>query len=140
MDALSEKAQESFDNAEKRKAFSADLAISEAEASGNQPLAGKLKWNRDREKLQKELEAMGSTDSWGESARMVNAGAAKPEKPEKPNFEKSVVSAMHAVGTGRGEVYAAQDKNLSEIKKTNGILTEIKTKMKDGNTIRATFQ
>ena len=73
--------------------------------------------------------------AWSDANQKTNADLLKGKPDQQKNLEKSVVSAMHAVGTGRGEVYAAQDKSLTEIKKTNGLLTEIKGKMKDGSTL-----
>jgi hypothetical protein len=110
------------DNSAKRKDFFANLAISEAEYSGDKDGAARLKWNLDRMRLQKELEEMGSKDSWGESARMTNAQAAGKDAR---NFDKSVSSAMHAVGGARGEVYGAQSAVVAAVNKTNDLLQKI---------------
>jgi hypothetical protein len=74
-------AKDEKEKIEKRRDFDADLAISEAEAAGKTEEAKKLQWNRDREKLQRELEEMGDADSWSKSARMTKWDAASKEKP-----------------------------------------------------------
>jgi hypothetical protein len=119
-------------DAASRKEFDADLAISEAEASGDTGEASRLKWNRDRAKLEAELAAMGDADSWGKSARMTDAQLSRPERAMDPD----VVSAMRAMGgAGMSEAYRPENQAavaaramVEEVKISNGHLQKLVSK------------
>jgi hypothetical protein len=103
-----------------------DQKIARAAETGNKAEELRLKWAKQyNEERRKAIAAgMGENAAVQYGTDEANAGSAgRGYKPDQQkNLEKSVVSAMHAVGTGRGEVYAAQDKSLSEIQKTNAKL------------------
>ena len=119
VDALSQASQDAYDQAQQRKAMSDDLAMKEA--AGDPKKLAQIKWQQDYEKMLEDGRKAGmGDDRFNFAIRQANANMDKPD--QQKNLEKSVVSAQHAVGTGRGEVYAAQDKSLSEIQKTNAKL------------------
>ena len=73
------------EKADKLESLRLELEINEAMDAGNTKLAEGLKWNRDRVRFQKELQELGSKDSWGESARMANEATGKhSDGPQKP--------------------------------------------------------
>ena len=128
VDALSEEAEKKAQNADKLESLRLELEINEAMDAGNTKLAEGLKWNRDRVRFQKELQELGSTDSWGESARMANEAMGKPSDGPKPpaNLEAGFLTQLFARDLGPAVDAKPVDRLPEVVTNTAKIETAIK--------------
>lgn len=123
------------ENAAKREALDLELAIKEAQASGNDTLAAKLKWQKEYTALLKAGIDAKDPDAWNKARRGANASMEDPLASAR-DIEKQSRSAVQLSSLGRLGMAMAESTNASATisklqelivaqQKSDAILTQI---------------